>query len=322
MSDDERIRPAASRRSVPDEEIQAAVPRQVGGREVRVGLFVILGILSAVAVLYTMTDPATLRGRYMLVTGHPDAGGIRRGDPVTMRGVNVGRISSFDMVGQQVNITMEIEGDWQIPDDSYTRLAGQGLLGGRTMEIVPGVASTVVGQMDTIPSSTIDPGIMGTAEVVANQASEVMTQLNRLLADPTVTALQGTAAQMHSLSTELRSMVAGLNEQSALLAASLNRSAAGLETMSGAAPDVRAAAARADTAAVRLAAASASLDRTAQQLEQVLARVQRGEGTLGKLVTDDTAYTNLNRMLESITLLSNDIRENPRRYIRIGIFGF
>jgi phospholipid/cholesterol/gamma-HCH transport system substrate-binding protein len=322
MSDDDRPRPTPPGRAVPDEEIQAAVPRQAGGREVRVGIFVIVGILAAVAVLYTMTDPATLRGRYMLVTGHPDAGGIRRGDPVTMRGVNVGRISSFDMVGQVVNITMEIEGDWEIPDDSYTRLAGQGLLGGRTMEIVPGVSATVVGQMDTIPSSTVDPGIMGTAEVVADQASQVMTQLNRLLADPTVTALQGTAQQMHSLAAELRSIVAVERQQIALLTARLNRSAEGLEAMSGAAPDIRAAAARADTAMTRLAATGASLDRTALQLEEVLARVQRGEGTLGKLLTDDSLYTNLNRTLESITLLATDIRENPRRYIRIGIFGF
>jgi phospholipid/cholesterol/gamma-HCH transport system substrate-binding protein len=321
MSDD-RPEPPRSTRAVPDAEIQAAVPRQTGGREARVGIFVILGILATVAVLFTMTDPATLRGRFMLVTPHPDAGGIRRGDPVQMRGVNIGRISSFDMVGSRVNITMEIEGNWNIPADSYTRLAGQGLFGGRTMEIVPGVSSSLVGQGDTIPSNVTSTGILGTAEVVADQASHVMKQLEHLLSDPTVSDVQGTASQLHALATELRQIVAVEREQVAQLTASFNRSATGLETITGAAPDVARSAARADTMMARLAATGATLERTATQLDQIIERMQSGEGTLGRLMADDSLYMNANRAFEAITLLATDIRLNPRRYIRIGVFGF
>ena len=65
-----------------------------------------------------------------------------------------------------------------------------------------------------------------------------------------------------------------------------------------------------------------SLDRSAASLDTILSRFAAGEGTLGRLSRDDSLYVNLNRAAEAIALLMTDVRENPRRYIRIGIFGF
>ena len=46
--------------------------------------------------------------------------------------------------------------------------------------------------------------------------------------------------------------------------------------------------------------ASAKLDNTLDAAGRVLARIDRGEGTLGKLVTDNTAHDTLTRTLEGI----------------------
>ena len=80
------------RQRADDQEILAATPRNTGGKEAQVGLFVILGVVSFIIVLFWMTDPATFRGRYMLVSEVTNAGGVRPGDPIQMRGVNVGRV--------------------------------------------------------------------------------------------------------------------------------------------------------------------------------------------------------------------------------------
>ena len=50
------------------------------------------------------TDAATFRGRYIITTFVPNAGGIRRGDPVQMRGVNIGRVTDFQMVPDGVAV--------------------------------------------------------------------------------------------------------------------------------------------------------------------------------------------------------------------------
>jgi len=132
MNDRENGREGAS-----DEEILAATPRSSGGKEAQVGVFVLVGLVSFILVLFWMTDPATLRGRYMLVTEVDHAGGVRSGDPIQMQGVNVGRVHDFEMLGdERVVITMEIEGEWRIPVGSRTVMGEAGLFGGRALEIV------------------------------------------------------------------------------------------------------------------------------------------------------------------------------------------
>ena len=296
------------------------VPRERGGREVKVGIFVVLGILAAVAVLYVLTDPATLRGRILLVTPFENAGGIRRGDPVQMRGVNIGRINAFELSGGLVNITMEIEGEWEIPSDSYTRLTGQGLFGGRTMEVIPGTAATMAESWDTIRSSGTTEGLLSSAESIGTQATDVLSHLNQLLSEPTISTVQTTTIELQALVAELRAIAQVQRAQLGALTSSLNRSAEGLETASGAAPDVARAAARADSALLVLNRTSATLDVAATSLSEILGRVQGGQGTLGRLTTDDSLYVNLNRAADAIAQLAADIRLNPDRYLRIQIF--
>ena len=316
------IQEQRERPSPTDEEIHRTVPRERGGREVKVGLFVILGLIAGISVLYVLTDPATFRGRYLLVANFTDAGGIRRGDPVQMRGVIVGRINGFEMSGDQVHIRMEIEGEWEIPSDSRTRLTGQGLFGGRTMEIIPGEARTYAQAWDTlVGSSGMGEGLMASAEALGAQASDVLTNLNAILDEPTVGSVRTTASEIKALVTELRAIAEGQRQQLVALTSSLNRSAEGIETATeGVAPDIARAAARADSAMSALNRTSATLDVAAVSLGVILARVEGGEGTLGRLSGDDSLYLSLNRAAEAIALLAQDLRENPDRYIRIRFF--
>ena len=87
------------------------VPRAPGRySEVWVGLFVIAGVLAAWFVLATLTEPALFRGRYIVKTNVPNAAGIRKGDPVQMHGVNIGRVLGFGIRAEGVELRLEIEG--------------------------------------------------------------------------------------------------------------------------------------------------------------------------------------------------------------------
>ena len=60
-----------------------------------------------------------------------------------------------------------------------------------------------------------------------------------------------------------------------------------------------------------------SLDSTMVNLNQVLAKVNNGEGTLGKLVNEDSTYNQLNASLKELELLLEDFRVHPKRYTRV-----
>ena len=65
---------------------------------------------------------------------------------------------------------------------------------------------------------------------------------------------------------------------------------------------------------------SESLDAATSSLSAILGRMERGEGTLGRLSTDETLYVSLSDAAEALNSLLTDLQANPNKYINISIF--
>jgi len=310
----ERSRPS-------DEELRNATPKGTGGKEVRVGIFVIAGLLAFVLVLFMLTDPSTFRGRDKIVTVVENAGGIRRGDPIQMRGVNIGRIAKFELRPDgRVAITMEIEGEWPVPVGSRTVLGASGMFGGRTLDVIQGPGPGLVENWDTIPGTDEGGDVMAAVEDLSGQAGTVFERIEALLSEETVSSVQGSASELESLLSELSGTIAEQRGTLRALTQSLARSAEGLEDAAAAGPDIARAAARADSAMAALTETGENLDAAIGSLRSVLARMDAGEGTLGRLSTDDSLYVSMSAAAESIRALVEDLQANPSKYINISIF--
>ncbi len=318
MSDSNDI----EQRGLSDEEILNAVPRSSGGKEAQVGAFVLLGLISFIVVLFWMTDPATFRGRYMLVTRVENAGGVRSGDPIQMQGVVIGRVHAFEMTDEnEVYITMEIEGEWEIPVGSSTVMGASGLFGGRVLEVERGPGPGVYTDYDTIQGEgAMGSGLLGSVDVLSAQAESVLESIDRMLDEETVGSVQGSARELQTLLADLSLIAREQRGSLAELTATLNRAAEGVEAASEAGPEIASAVARADSAMAILAATSANLDGAVESLGTILDRMERGEGTLGRLSTDESLYVSLNQAAESLNTLLADLQANPNRYINISIF--
>ena len=96
--------------------------------------------------------------------------------------------------------------------------------------------------------------------------------------------------------------------------------AEGLEAASEAGPDIASAIARADSAMAMLAETGESLDAATTSLSVILGRMENGEGTLGRLSTDETLYVSLNDAAAALNSLLTDLQANPNKYINISIF--
>ena len=303
-----------------DAELSQAVPPRALMSEARVGIFIVAGVLATLIALFMLTDPSMFRGRYSVMAVVENAGGLRRSDPVQMRGVNIGRVMSFVMVPEGVSIELEIEGEYEIPGDSQVRLVGVGLLGGRTVEILPG-NSAVMAEGGDVLEGTVSSDVFGIVSDIGDDATDVIQRVADLLTEPTVASFQASAQELESLLTDLA--VIGREQRSELteLVESLNEAARAVSsTTSSTGPALESAAERAD---LLLAAVDRNLDvlePAITDLRAILARVERGEGTLGRLSQDDSLYVNLTAAASSLQLLLDDIRENPGRYISLSIF--
>jgi phospholipid/cholesterol/gamma-HCH transport system substrate-binding protein len=304
-----------------DEELLRTIPRDKGVRHLRLGLFVIVGFISFFVILFLLTDPGTFRGRYDVFSRLTDAGGVRRGDPIQMRGIIIGRVSGFEMAGEgTVTIRLEVENEWQIPDDSRVRLADAGLFGGRTVAVLPGESGTFMQPGDTLPGEDQGGGLMSQAGDLAEEAGVLLDRLQVLLDSPTVNSVQNTSQEVLQLARDLRALIGEQADDLSRLTSSLNRTATGLEDAAGAGKDVASAAARADTLLAELTSTTQRMDAVMVSLDQVIGRMARGEGTLGKLSQDESLYENLDQAAFSLNELLVDLKANPRRYLTVEIF--
>lgn len=303
-----------------DAELGQAVPPRALMSEARVGIFIVAGVLATLIALFMLTDPSMFRGRYSVMAVVENAGGLRRSDPVQMRGVNIGRVMTFVMVPQGVSIELEIEGEYEIPGDSQVRLVGIGLLGGRTVEILPG-NSPVMAEDGDVLEGTVTSDVFGIVSDIGDEATDVIQRVADLLTEPTVASFQASAQELESLLTDLAAIGREQRSELAQLVESINEAARAVSsTTSSTAPALESAAMRADSALAAVNRNLEVLEPAITDLRGILARVERGEGTLGRLSHDDSLYVNLTAAASSLQLLLDDIRENPGRYISLSIF--
>ena len=303
-----------------DAELEHAIPPRALKSEARVGVFILAGALAALMALFLMTDPSMFRGRYSVFAVVENAGGLRRSDPVQMLGVNIGRVMTFEMVPAGVNIELEIEGEYSIPDDSRVRLVGVGLLGGRTVEVLPG-NSPVMADGGDVLQGTVTSDVFGIVSDIGDEAADMIQRVADLLNEPTVSSFQTSAQELESLLTDVAVIAREQRSEITQLVESINEAARAVgSATTSTAPTLESAAMRADSALVAVNRNLEVLEPAITDLRAILGRMERGEGTLGRLSRDDSLYVNLTAAASSLQLLLDDVRENPGRYISLSIF--
>ena len=294
-------------------------------RELWVGVLVIAGVAATLLSLFTLTDASMFRGRYVVTTMLDDAGGIRKGDPVQMRGVNIGRVQHFRIGSEGVEVKLEIEGEYKIPSDSRVELKSGSLLGGMIAEVVPGTSQKLMRRGDSMPGKSVS-GVFDSASNLASQSEKVLERMQAALSDRTVENIEASSVEAHQLLKELSAVTTEQRKQLAALTASLRKSAESVERATSG-PELENAIKRLDGLTEKLDGLTATLDRSGHSMESVLGRVERGEGTLGRMLKDDTLYVNateatnnLNQAVVELRRLTEDIRKQPKKYLKLSVF--
>jgi phospholipid/cholesterol/gamma-HCH transport system substrate-binding protein len=60
-----------------------------------------------------------------------------------------------------------------------------------------------------------------------------------------------------------------------------------------------------------------NLNQVSANLKPITAHVSQGQGTVGKLFKDQELYDNSNKVMKEVLLLVQDIRKDPKKYLRI-----
>jgi phospholipid/cholesterol/gamma-HCH transport system substrate-binding protein len=278
-----------------------------------------------IVALFTFTSPSTFRGRYALSSTVEEAGGVRRGDPVQFRGVTIGTVKSFDIAPGGVTLRLDIENRYRIPRDSHVELETNALIGGSVAQIVPGESTEPAPHGAVLPGSAARP-ISETVADVAAESRKTMERVQELLSQRTVSGVEGSVEQLQALLTQLTETTAAQRADVERMTHSLSIAAANTQKLMSS-PELDRSVRRLDGITAKLDEAAASFERASKSMNVVAGRIERGEGTLGRLARDDSLYLNANQAIANINLattqvraLAMDLRMNPKRYVHISLF--
>lgn len=166
----------------------------------------------------------------------------------------------------------------------------------------------------------INDGAMGklqdmvpAVEKMLPKLDSIMTSLNAILADPAIRQslhnVQTITDNLTTSTAQLNTLMAGLNKNVPVMMAKANNVLDNTETLT------------ANLAAVDVASTMRQVDQTIANVQQLTAKLNSKEGSLGLLMNDTQLYDNLNSTMRNADSLVIDLRQHPKRYVHFSVFG-
>lgn len=296
--------------------------------ELKIGLTVILAVVAAYIGFRFMSDMPIFRQAHEIETTFDRVDGLGVGNIVFMSGVRVGSVRSIELTtDHRVRVMLAIENDINIPVDSKARITSTGLLDGKSIIIERGESDQYVEFGGEIEGIYVDTMMEALAERGENLGEEItrsftelnqfLMQLNNTLDDESQESIGLTIRNIETATTAVSEVLSSRQHELEEAISSSNRMMAQLDTMmTDNRPRADSLMANLQDTSEELRKISRELDQSVDQLNQILLKINDGDGTIGRLVNDPSLYHNADSLSVELRNLIKGINENPGRYLR------
>lgn len=295
--------------------------------QVQVGAIFLFSVLVLVAGILWFKD-VSFRSRNVTVrVEFAKTSGLTRGDPVEVSGVPAGQVAKITYKNGKAVVDLDLERGVVLYPTAQIVIENVGIMGQKLVAVYPGQGGTPLALDGAVFRGSYQPGI-----------PELMTDLGGTLAafDRLARRLDGVLAAfsesdrgalartLHNTEQATGDLVVFLRESRGELAGAVRNFSAAMQDMHEILEGREG----------RLAEAIETTTRTAQnfdttltavrsaaiRVDTLLARIEAGEGTLGRIHQDDSLYVELVRALRETRTLVRDIQENPKKYVKLSLF--
>ncbi len=292
--------------------------------EIKVGLVVIIATALFLFSLLWVKSFRINHHRYQLNIVFSTVGGLVSGDPVHVAGVKKGKVEKVQLRADDVQVTISLDGDVQLKEDSQFSIQSMGLMGEKFVAVEPGASPGVLSPQQFIVGQYRAgmAEVMGETEALLRQISDLASTLNETIGNPKArTSIQESLQNIHRFSTVLADLMDRQGGDLTLALRDLRSASRGFREL---VEDNRS---QLDSTMDRFHQTSVDLGQLTQQLTDISAtfkrmadKIERGEGTLGELVHDETLYHDMKSTVRALDELILDIKEHPKKYLRLELF--
>ena len=291
-------------------------------KEVQIALVAVVGVVILFFGMQFLKGLSIFSSGNDYVVKFNDVTGLSASSPIYVNGVKVGTVQSLDYDPVRPDVILaavEMDEELRLPQGTTAEIASD-LLGNVRLELILGpVGAPLLAEGDTLLGA-MQSGLMGKAAGMVPQIEQMLPKLDSILAS--VNALLADPSLSHSLHN-IEAITASLTATTAQLhqlSAGLNRSVPGLMTKADGVLDNTQTLTR-NLSELDIAATLAGVNATLDNVQQMTAKLNSNDGTLGLLMRDQELYRNLNSTMAHADSLMIDLKSHPKRYVHFSVFG-
>lgn len=296
-------------------------------KEFKIGAFVVAVIVASFFMINFLRGEDILNREMELSARYADLEGLVSSAPVYVKGYKAGKVTEvvYEPESDDFSVTCSILKTFRIPSDSKMIIYGVDIMGGKGIRIELGTSATMAEDGDFL-ASTSEPALLDglVSEVgpiiykvgdTLDSLNAAVASVNRLLNDEnigkTLAHMERTMDSVSAVSSQLEGKSDEFNAFVEDLALMSDR----LVSISEKADTVMT-----DVLSVVSQVSGEEIAAVVASLKELLENVNDPDGTLGKLLTDDSIYFSVDSLLNTIEEFLGKIQENPKKYIRISVF--
>jgi phospholipid/cholesterol/gamma-HCH transport system substrate-binding protein len=316
--------------------------------EVTVGALTLIGIVTLILGYNYLRGNDVFTRTQKIKINFPNTTGLYTANSIVINGLEVGRVSEINLASDpahQVIVTVNLPHDLFIPDDSKFQIMSVDLLGKKAITITKGTstkplstdkiymglssvdmiaeltqqivplkdkAETLMGTLDTMMKDVhiaLGKGENSNLNVAMKEVTSALKSANKLLANVS-TLMSAEKGNIQSLIKNADGVMLNANTLTKKLADNsqkIENILADIEKFSG------------NISELELKETIESAKKTLTEISNLLASVNEGQGTLGKIVKDESLYTSIDSTINTLNSLLKDVQANPKRYVSLSL---
>jgi phospholipid/cholesterol/gamma-HCH transport system substrate-binding protein len=297
-------------------------------REIKTAILVITSIILFIWGYSFLKGKNLFDNSNKLFVVYENVAGLAPSAPVTLNGLTIGKVNSISINPDgKLLVELHITTDFPIAKTSIAEIYDSGLVGGRQIAIKPNLldknytvsgdylqASSKLGLTDAL-AQQLEP-LQAKIQQLLENADVLFSNVNDILDTQTRQNLKNSIASLNTTLSEFSVASKNINGLLAENKSNLNNTLNNVDKVSGNFATISDSLAKAN-----LGQTVRNLEKTLAKVDKIMAELEQGNGTMGKLIKDETMYTNFAKTSKELELLLQDLRLNPTRYVNVSLFG-
>lgn len=299
-------------------------------KELKIGIFAVTVLVVSFFMINYLRGEDIFNREFEVSSRFETLEGLVASAPVYIKGYKAGKVSEvqYDPQTEDFKVTCSISKDFRIPSDSRMTIYSVDIMGGKGVKIDLGTSAALAADGDSL-TPAFEAGLM---DGLAAGIGPLMDNVNSLL-DSLNTTVAGVNKMLSDRNQEhISSMLAHLDDTMADLERLSSAVGGKSEEIEAVIENVSALSSRfggiADQVDTTLAGVNSiigtvngtDIEGLVASLRNLLDSINDPEGTVGRLMSDDSVYNSVDSLLVDIDGLVRKIQENPKKYIRISVF--